>query len=120
MSESDKEITTEEFPFTISFSKTIYGSKIPRKKRAPRAVKHLRDFVKRHAKVENVIIDQKVNQAIWSRGIQKPPRRIRVKVVKTEEDTAEVFLEEAMKERKGIVPELITSVESTGTKDNNE
>ncbi len=115
MSESEKEITTEEFPFTISFSKVIYGSKIPRKKRAPRAVKHVRDFVKRHAKVENVIIDQKVNQAIWSRGIQKPPRRIRVKVVKTEEDTAEVFLEEATQENKMSVADLVTSSDETTT-----
>lgn len=113
MSESDSEITTEEFPFTISFSKVIYGSKIPRKKRAPRAIKHLRDFVKRHARVENVIIDQKVNEAIWSRGIQKPPRRIRVKVVKTEEDTAEVFLEEVVKERKKSVAELVSSSPET-------
>ncbi len=113
MSESEKEIITEEFPFTISFSKVIYGSKIPRKKRAPRAIKHLRDFVKRHARVEKVIIDQKVNEAIWKRGIQKPPRRIRVKVVKTEEDTAEVFLEEIIKESKASVAELVTTSTET-------
>ena len=30
-------------------------------------------------KVEEVVIGQDVNQEVWKRGIQKPPRRIRVR-----------------------------------------
>ncbi len=65
---------------------------ISRNKRVPRAIRHLRDFTKRHMKVDRVIIDPEVNHAMWSRGIKKPPRRIKIRVVKTEEKVAEVFL----------------------------
>ena len=65
---------------------------ISRNKRVPRAIRLLRDFIKRHMKVENVVIDPEVNHAIRSRGIKKPPRKIKVRVVKTEEKIAEVFL----------------------------
>ena len=72
----------------------------PRTKRANRAVSEVRQFVARHMKtdLEKVWIDTAVNEALWSRGIQKPPRRIRVKAVKFEDGVVEVSLpEEAAK-----------------------
>ena len=65
-----------------------------RTQRAARAIRLIKEFVQRHVKVENVVIDEKLNMYIWSRGIEKPPRRVRVKVIKTEEDTAKVMLAE--------------------------
>jgi large subunit ribosomal protein L31e len=48
----------------------------------------------RHMKAEekNVWIDTKVNEAIWSRSIQKPPSKIMVKAVKFEDGLVEVSL----------------------------
>ena len=46
-------------------------------------------------KSESIIIDPKVNELIWRRGIEKPPRRIRVKVSKDEEGVVKVSLAEA-------------------------
>ena len=69
----------------------------PRTRRANYAVKLVRSFVARHMKVpvENVWIDNRVNQEIWKRGIQKPPSKLRVKVIKFEEEnTAEVLIPE--------------------------
>jgi large subunit ribosomal protein L31e len=47
------------------------------------------------AEVDKVWLDRSVNEKIWARGIQKPPRRIRVKAVKfPEDDLVEVSLPE--------------------------
>ena len=57
----------------------------PRKRRAPRAIKEIKKFVKRHAKIVNVNlvkISTAVNDIIWRRSIEKPPREVRVKLVK--------------------------------------
>lgn len=70
--------------------------KSPRTKRANRAVKEVKMYLARHLKAEEekIWLDQPVNEAIWARGIQKPPRRIRVKAVKFEDGMVEVSLPE--------------------------
>ena len=87
----DSEII-EQKTVTISFSKPIYGRRLPRVRRAPRAIKYLRKRIQRHWDVEEVTIDEKVNEFIFKRGIENPPRRITVKITKTEDDSVEVFL----------------------------
>ena len=46
----------------------------------------IREFAVRHMKVDedSVKIEPEVNEFIWKRGIEKPPRRITVKMVKEE------------------------------------
>lgn len=63
----------------------------PRGKRAPRAVRDVRDFVSRHMKSEEVAVSNEVNEAIWSRGINKPPRKITVRAVKDKEGKVIVY-----------------------------
>ncbi len=68
---------------------------ISRSRRANYAIKIIRSFVSRHMKVpeENVWIDNRVNEEIWKRGIEKPPSKITVKVIKfEEEESAEVLM----------------------------
>ncbi len=62
----------------------------PWTKRAKVAVRLVREFVARHVKPDIVKIDPEVNELIWSRGIKRPPRRIRVKVVVREEEGVRV------------------------------
>jgi len=79
----------------------------PPKKRAPKAVRIIRAFVQRHMKVEElpfgeeeeeeeeggrIIISNEVNEKIWSRGIEKPPRKLRIRAAKDEEGNVTVFL----------------------------
>jgi len=78
----------EEKLYTVNFRKAWIT---PRGKRAPRAVRMLREFVKRHMKTEDVIISNEINQKLWSRSIKKPPRRMRVRVVKDKEGNVIVF-----------------------------
>jgi len=63
----------------------------PRGKRAPRAVRDVRDYVSRHMKAEEVAISNDVNSAIWARSINKPPRKIMVRAVKDKEGKVIVY-----------------------------
>jgi large subunit ribosomal protein L31e len=68
-----------------------------RTKRTPRAVKILRQFMAKHMKseVENVFLSNKLNAHLWEHSIQRPPRRVKVRVVK-EEDQVKVYLPDEM------------------------
>jgi large subunit ribosomal protein L31e len=70
---------------------------VPRTQRAARAIKEIRKHVTRHMKVtedEDLWIDEAVNHAIWARGIQKPPRKIRVVATREEGFPIEIKLVE--------------------------
>jgi len=63
-----------------------------RTKRCRRAVKIVRAFALRHMKAEEAKISEGVNSLIFRDGMQKPPRRLKVRIVKDEEGTAKVWL----------------------------
>jgi large subunit ribosomal protein L31e len=63
----------------------------PRGKRGPRSVRDVRDFIARHMRAEEVSISNEVNQLLWSRSINKPPRRIKVRAVKDKEGKVIVY-----------------------------
>jgi len=70
-----------------------------RRRRAKRAINLIREFAQRHMKAEEVKLSQGVNKLVWSKGIEKPPRRIKVLMRKDREGVVEVMLpEEAEKE----------------------
>ncbi|MBN1357939.1 50S ribosomal protein L31e [Candidatus Bathyarchaeota archaeon] len=79
----------------------------PPKKRAPRAMQIIKDFVTKHMKMDmrpeveeekgempRLIITNDVNEKVWSRSIEKPPRKIRVRAAKDNEGNVTVFLAE--------------------------
>ncbi len=68
----------EEKIFTIPLRKAYRAS---RNKRAKKAISIIREFLKRHMKNEEIVLGESINQAVWSRGAQKPPRRIRVHAI---------------------------------------
>ena len=96
----DEDIVEERF-YTIPLRKAWIS---PRKKRAPKATRIIKKFVLKHMKVrtepdeeeepERLVIDNEVNEKIWERGIEKPPRKIRVKVIKDKEGVVTVLLAE--------------------------
>lgn len=71
--------------YNVNLSRIYWGR---RTNRADRAVKLLKRFVERHTKADRVLITNQVNEYIWSRGREKPPRRISVlvKIVEREEE----------------------------------
>jgi len=77
----------EEKVYTVPIKKI--KKIVPRWKRAPRAVKFVKEFVVRHTKAQEVIIGQDVNEKIWERGIEKPPSKLRIKVILEEREGEE-------------------------------
>ncbi len=83
----------DEKIMTIKLRKT---KRVPRSKRAKRAIKEIRENVVRHMKAneEDVWIDHRLNEAVWARGIQKPPLSIKIRAIKFEDGLVEVSLPE--------------------------
>ena len=94
----------EERIYTIPLGK---ASIRPPKKRAPRAMQLIRAFISKHMKLEmrvedeeereelpKLIIDKDVNEKVWCRGIEKPPKKIRVRAAKDKDGNVTVFLAE--------------------------
>jgi len=60
---------------TIPLRKAFRGG---RKKRAKKAISLIREYLQRHMKVDEVKIGKTINESVWAKGIQKPPRRVRI------------------------------------------
>jgi large subunit ribosomal protein L31e len=75
--EEKHEKILEERVYTFRLGR-VYST--TRKKRAPRAVKYIKSRLERHLK-KPVKISPEVNSIIWSRGAEKPVRRITVKTL---------------------------------------
>ena len=71
-----KDVVTREF--TVHLHKYIHG--VGFKRRAPRAIKALREFAKKHMKTEDIRIDTDLNKFVWSQGIRNVPFRVRVRL----------------------------------------
>jgi large subunit ribosomal protein L31e len=102
--EEEEEEFVEERVYTIPLGKALVR---PPKKRAPRAMQLIKAFVTKHMKMDmrpeveeekgempRLIITNDVNEKVWSRSIEKPPRKIRVRAAKDNEGNVTVFLAE--------------------------
>tara|TARA_Y100000814_G_scaffold15967_1_gene11453 strand:- start:55 stop:381 length:327 start_codon:yes stop_codon:yes gene_type:complete len=107
---ADDELMQERL-YTIPLRKL---HKVSRSRRAPVAMRMVEDFITRHMKPERdgevlrtstdarkgsgedkqLFIDPPVNQFIWSRGIEKPPSKVRVRALKFEDGSVIVHLAE--------------------------
>jgi len=101
--EEEEEIV-EERVYTVPLSKCWIA---PPNRRASRAMRMLRSFVVKHMKLETrgkgeeereepkkLVISNDVNERIWGRGIEKPPRNIRIRAAKDKEGNVTVYLAE--------------------------
>ncbi len=75
----------------VPLSRVYWGR---RRNRAARAIRLLKEYVRRHfKKAKRVVIDNEVNEYIWQRSVEKPPRRVKVIVsFDQDEGVAKVFL----------------------------
>ena len=89
----EEEDIVEERIYTVPLGRAWIR---PRKKHSPRAIRLLREFIVRHMKTDegSIRITNKVNEKIWSRGIEKPPRKIRIRATKDSEGVVTVRLAE--------------------------
>jgi len=85
--------------YTIPLGK-VYDTN--RRKRCGKAVKLVRAFLCRHMKAEEetVRISQSTNSAILARGMQKPPRKLKVRVVRADGIVTAYLMDEKPPEKK--------------------
>jgi len=101
--EEEKDIVEERI-YTVPLARALVR---PPKKRAPRAMQMIRAFITKHMKLEmrveaeeekgelpKLVISNDVNEKVWSRGIEKPPRKIRVRAAKDKEGNVTLYLAE--------------------------
>ncbi|MGD0645816.1 MAG: 50S ribosomal protein L31e [Candidatus Bathyarchaeia archaeon] len=101
----EEEEIVEERTYTIPLQRALVR---PPKKRAPRAMQLIKAFVTKHMKLEmkvseeeeeeelpQLVVSKEVNEKVWERGIEKPPRKIRVRAAKDKDGNVTVYLAEA-------------------------
>ena len=102
---AEEEEIVEERTYTIPLGKAWIR---PPNKRAARAMRIIRSFITRHMKLEarregegeevtepkKLVISNEVNERVWRRGIEKPPRKIRVRAAKDKEGNVTLYLAE--------------------------
>ncbi len=97
-----EEEIVEERVYTIPLQKALVR---PPKKRSPRAMQLVKAFIIKHMKLDikpsedeeelpQLSISKEVNEKIWSKGIEKPPRKIRVRATKDKDGNITVYLAE--------------------------
>src|SRR4030042_884613 len=99
----EEEFAEERF-YTIPLQKALIR---PPKKRAPRAMQLIKLFIVKHMKMgmkvsedeeaeelPQLMVTQEVNEKVWTRGLEKPPRKIKVRVTKDKEGNVTVHLAE--------------------------
>jgi large subunit ribosomal protein L31e len=70
------DVVTREY--TIHLHKYLHGRSF--KKRAPTAIKVIRNFAEKAMKTKDVRIDSELNKYLWSHGIKNVPVRVRVRL----------------------------------------
>ncbi len=99
----EEEKFVEERIYTIPLRRAWI---MPPKKRASKAIRIIRAFIQQHMKVgeatieteagekegNKIIISNEVNERIWKRGIENPPRRLRIRAAKDEDGNVTIFL----------------------------
>ncbi|MEK6867066.1 MAG: 50S ribosomal protein L31e [Thermoproteota archaeon] len=68
--------------YTINLGKVLLSVDTHR---APRAINMIREFARHHMKTADIRIEEDVAHQIWSKGVRSPPRKIRVRMSKTDE-----------------------------------
>ena len=68
--------------YTIPLGKVLLSQS---QHRAVRAINMIREFARKHMKTQEIKIDEEVAHLIWSKGVRSPPRKIRVRLTKTDD-----------------------------------
>ena len=81
--------------YTVNLGKVLLS---PDNQRAKRAVNMIKEFARHHMKIEQIKLEEDVSHLLWSKGIKHPPRKIRVRMTKTDEGYVLVSIYEGEEE----------------------
>lgn len=70
--------------YTIHLSRRVHGVQF--KRRAPKAVKVIREFAHKEMGTSDVRLDPYLNKNLWARGVEGIPKRIRVRISRKRND----------------------------------
>lgn len=73
---------TEKRTYIIPLRKV--WMKVPQYKRTARAMRAIREYIKKHTKETEIKIGKHLNLKMWSRGPKKPPHKIHVNAIPVE------------------------------------
>ena len=85
--EEEKKIIKESV-HTINLRKAYEH---PRTSRIKYAAREIKDYIRKHTRKEP-FVGPDVNEALWAKGIQSPPRKIRVKIQEEEKRATAVLV----------------------------
>src|SRR3989338_6524552 len=68
--------------YTINLGKALLSVDTHR---APRAINMIKEFARHHMKTGEIRIEEDLAHQVWSKGVRSPPRKIRVRMSKTDE-----------------------------------
>ena len=102
-----KDVVTREY--TIHLHKHVHGTAF--KKRAPKAIKAIREFAHSQMGTKDVRVDSSLNKQIWARGIKHVPHRVRVRLARKRNDN-----EEAKEKLYTLVTYVAADLTKTGRK----
>jgi len=70
--------------YTIHLHKRLHG--VTFKKRAPKAIKEIKDFATKAMGTSDVRVDPQLNKKVWEQGVKGVPYRIRVRISRKRND----------------------------------
>ncbi|GAB1310184.1 60S ribosomal protein L31B [Madurella fahalii] len=70
--------------YTIHLHKRLHG--VTFKKRAPRAIKEIKEFAAKAMKTSDVRLDPQLNKKVWEQGVKGVPYRLRVRISRRRND----------------------------------
>lgn len=80
----------EEKIVTINLRKKI--TEKARWKRSKSVLRILKEVLKKQTKSDEIKIDKKLNEKIWSRSSERPPTKLRIKLTKLDDGSVKVEL----------------------------
>ena len=86
----------------------------PKYRRTDRVINIIKEFTQRHMQTNKVKIDQDLNRDIWSRGKRNPPRKIRLRMIKEDDDT--VVVSSYIEEKSSLSEESVEESEEKAEK----
>ncbi|EPS42558.1 hypothetical protein H072_3490 [Dactylellina haptotyla CBS 200.50] len=76
------DVVTREY--TIHLHKRVHG--VSFKKRAPKAIKEIKEFAHQQMGTTDVRLDPQLNKEVWKQGIKGVPYRLRVRISRKRND----------------------------------
>jgi large subunit ribosomal protein L31e len=80
MSESEESLTRV---YTIRLGKA-WGT--PQYRRTDRVLNMIKEFAKKHMKTDKIKIEQDLNRYVWRKGKTNPPRTVRVRMIREDDE----------------------------------